>query len=38
MMSLALPLVLLYELSVFSVRWVERQAKASTTAAAKPAE
>jgi len=38
MMSLALPLVLLYELSVFSVRWVERQAKAGSTAAAKPAE
>jgi sec-independent protein translocase protein TatC len=37
-MSLAVPLLLLYELSVLSVRWVERQAKASTTAAAKPAE
>ncbi|HKD27453.1 MAG TPA: twin-arginine translocase subunit TatC [Xanthobacteraceae bacterium] len=37
-MSLALPLLLLYEASVLSVRWVERKANASTTAAAKPAE
>jgi sec-independent protein translocase protein TatC len=37
-MSLALPLLLLYEASVLSVRWVERKAKASTTAAANPAE
>jgi Sec-independent protein secretion pathway component TatC len=38
------PLLLLYELSVLSVRWVERKAKAassaaaSAAAAAKPAE
>jgi sec-independent protein translocase protein TatC len=42
-MSLALPLLLLYELSVLSVRWVERKAKADrakadAAAAAKPAE
>ncbi len=37
-LSLALPLLLLYEASVLSVRWVERKAKASATAAAKPAE
>jgi Sec-independent protein secretion pathway component TatC len=37
-MSLAVPLLLLYEASVLSVRWVERKAKASTTAEAKPAE
>ena len=37
-MSLALPLLLLYEASVLAVRWVERKANASTTAAAKPAE
>ncbi len=38
-MSLALPLLILYEMSVLSVRWVEHRAKASaTTAAAKPAE
>jgi sec-independent protein translocase protein TatC len=36
-MSLALPLLLLYEASVLAVRWVERKAN-STTAAAKPAE
>jgi sec-independent protein translocase protein TatC len=36
-MSLAVPLLLLYEGSVWSVRWVERKAKAQT-AAAKPAE
>jgi sec-independent protein translocase protein TatC len=35
-MSLAVPLLLLYEGSVWSVRWVERKAKAH--AAAKPAE
>ena len=40
MMSLALPLLLLYEMSVLSVRWVERKAAASAAAAAaaKPAE
>ena len=44
-MSLALPLLLLYELSVLSVRWVERKAKAdkakadaAAAADAKPAE
>jgi sec-independent protein translocase protein TatC len=38
-MSLAVPLLLLYELSVVSVRWVERsKAKADAAAAAKPAE
>jgi sec-independent protein translocase protein TatC len=37
-MSLAIPLLLLYELSVLSVRWVERKAKADAAAAAKPAE
>ena len=42
-MSLAIPLLLLYELSVFSVRWVEHKAaadkaKADAAAAAKPAE
>jgi sec-independent protein translocase protein TatC len=36
-MSLAIPLLLLYEGSVWSVRWVEGKAKAQT-AAAKPAE
>jgi sec-independent protein translocase protein TatC len=36
-MSLAVPLLLLYEGSVWSVRWVERKAKAQA-AAAKPAE
>jgi sec-independent protein translocase protein TatC len=36
-MSLAVPLLLLYEGSVWSVRWVEGKAK-SQTAAAKPAE
>jgi sec-independent protein translocase protein TatC len=36
-MSLAVPLLLLYEGSVWSVRWVEGKAKAQT-AAAKPAE
>jgi sec-independent protein translocase protein TatC len=42
-MSLAVPLLLLYELSVLSVKWVERKAKADRAkadadAAAKPAE
>src|SRR5947209_11468412 len=44
-MSLAIPLLILYELSVLSVRWVERKAKAeakekadAADAAAKPAE
>jgi sec-independent protein translocase protein TatC len=38
-MSLAVPLLALYELSVLSVRWVEHKAKAAATAAAaKPAE
>src|SRR5215472_8412823 len=38
-LSLALPLMLLYEASVWSVRWVERRAAAErTAAAAKPAE
>jgi sec-independent protein translocase protein TatC len=44
-MSLAIPLLLLYELSVLSVRWVERKAKAdkakadaAAAADAKPAE
>jgi sec-independent protein translocase protein TatC len=44
-MSLALPLLLLYELSVLSVRWVERKAAAdkakadaAAAAGAKPAE
>jgi sec-independent protein translocase protein TatC len=42
-MSLAVPLLLLYELSVLSVRWVERKAKADkakadAATAAKPAE
>ncbi len=39
-MSLAVPLLLLYELSVLSVRWVEHKAKvdAAAAAAAKPAE
>jgi sec-independent protein translocase protein TatC len=42
-MSLALPLVALYEGSVWSVRWVEKRAAADRTAAAaaasaKPAE
>jgi sec-independent protein translocase protein TatC len=42
-MSLAIPLLLLYELSVLSVGWVERKAnadkaKADAAAAAKPAE
>ena len=42
-MSLAVPLLLLYELSVWSVKWVERKAKADklkadAAAAAKPAE
>jgi sec-independent protein translocase protein TatC len=42
-MSLAVPLLVLYELSVLSVRWVERKAKADKAkadadAAAKPAE
>jgi sec-independent protein translocase protein TatC len=36
-MSLAIPLLLLYELSVLSVKWVERKAAAASTAA-KPAE
>jgi sec-independent protein translocase protein TatC len=33
-LSLAVPLLLLYELSVLSVRWVERKAKAAASAAA----
>jgi sec-independent protein translocase protein TatC len=39
-MSLAVPLLLLFELSVLSVRWIERKAKAEAAAAAnaKPAE
>jgi sec-independent protein translocase protein TatC len=38
-MSLAVPLLLLYEGSVWSVRWVERKAQAqASAAAAKPAE
>jgi sec-independent protein translocase protein TatC len=37
-MSLALPLVALYEGSVWSVRWVEKRAAAEAAAAAKPAE
>src|ERR1700681_39691 len=42
-LSLAVPLLLLYELSVLSVKWVERKAKADkekadAAAAAKPAE
>jgi sec-independent protein translocase protein TatC len=42
-MSLAVPLLLLYELSVLSVKWVERKAKADrakadAAASAKPAE
>jgi sec-independent protein translocase protein TatC len=42
-MSLAVPLLLLYELSVLSVKWVERKAKADrakadAASAAKPAE
>jgi sec-independent protein translocase protein TatC len=38
-MSLAVPLLLLYELSVVAVRWVEHKAKAeAAAAAAKPAE
>jgi sec-independent protein translocase protein TatC len=38
-MSLAVPLLLLYELSVLAVKWVERKAKAeAAAAAAKPAE
>ena len=37
-MSLAIPLLLLYEGSVWSVQIVERRAKAQTAAAAKPAE
>jgi Sec-independent protein secretion pathway component TatC len=37
-MSLALPLLVLYEASVLSVRWVERKAKADAAAAANPAE
>jgi sec-independent protein translocase protein TatC len=36
--SLAFPLVLLYEGSIWSVRLVEARAKASAAAAAKPAE
>src|SRR6202166_204752 len=36
-MSLAVPLLLLYELSVLSVRWVERKAKAASSAAASAA-
>jgi sec-independent protein translocase protein TatC len=35
-LSLALPLLLLYEASVLSVRWVERKAKASAAAAPNP--
>ena len=39
MMSLAIPLTLLYELSLFAVRWVERRAGAGASgAAARPAE
>ena len=37
-MSLAVPLLLLYELSVLAVRWVEHKAKTGAAAAAKPAE
>jgi sec-independent protein translocase protein TatC len=42
-LSLAVPLLGLYELSIFSVRWVEKKAaadnaKAAADAAAKPAE
>jgi len=37
-MSLALPLIALYEGSIWSVRMVERRAAASAAAAAKPAE
>jgi sec-independent protein translocase protein TatC len=37
-MSLAIPLLLLYEGSVWSVRWVERKATKAQTPAAKPAE
>jgi sec-independent protein translocase protein TatC len=37
-MSLAIPLLLLFELSVLSVRWIERKANAATAASAKPAE
>jgi sec-independent protein translocase protein TatC len=38
-MSLAVPLLILYELSVLAVRWVEQKAKAeAAAAAAKPAE
>jgi sec-independent protein translocase protein TatC len=41
-MSLAIPLLLLYEGSIWSVKWVERKAKrqaaASAAAEAKPAE
>jgi Sec-independent protein secretion pathway component TatC len=37
-MSLALPLIALYEGSIWSVRMVERRAAASAEAAAKPAE
>jgi sec-independent protein translocase protein TatC len=37
-MSLAVPLLLLYEGSVWSVRLVEGKAKAQAAAAAKPAE
>jgi len=41
MLSLAVPLVVLYEGSIFSVRWAEKRAKASPSAAdsaSKPAE
>ena len=40
-LSLAIPLMALYEGSIWSVRWVEKKAKAaaaSTTAQANPAE
>jgi sec-independent protein translocase protein TatC len=37
-LSLALPLLLLYEASVWSVRWVERKAAASASTAASSAE
>jgi sec-independent protein translocase protein TatC len=37
-LSLALPLLVLYEASVWSVRWVERKANADAAAAASSAE
>jgi sec-independent protein translocase protein TatC len=37
-MSLAIPLLLLYEGSIWSVRVVEKKAAASASAAPKPAE